>query len=128
MYPTSRLRRLRYNPAVRRLVQSTSVSPGKLLMPLFVRPGSAVPKESPSMPGNFQMSPDLLVDEVRAIRDLGVGGVILFGIPAEKDAVGSDSTSPEGIIARTLEMVKRATPDMLVATDICLCEYTDHGH
>jgi porphobilinogen synthase len=97
-------------------------------MPLFVRPGSGVRKEIPSMPGNFQLSPDLLVEEIRAIRDLRVGGVILFGIPAEKDAVGSDSTSPEGIIARALEMVKRATPDMLVATDVCLCEYTDHGH
>ncbi len=128
MFPTIRLRRLRYNPAVRQLVQSTRLSPGKLLMPLFVRPGSGVRKEIASMPGNYQLSPDLLVDEVRAIRDLGLGGVILFGIPAAKDAVGSDSTSPEGIIARTVEMVKRAVPEALVATDVCLCEYTDDGH
>ncbi len=128
MYPTTRLRRLRYNPAVRQLVQSTRLSPAKLLMPLFVRPGSGVRKEIASMPGNYQVSPDVLVDEVRAIRDMGLGGVILFGIPEEKDAVGSDSTSPEGIVARTVEMAKRAVPDVLVATDVCLCEYTDHGH
>jgi porphobilinogen synthase len=97
-------------------------------MPLFVRPGSGVRKEIASMPGICQLSPDLLVEEVRAIRDLGLGGVILFGIPEEKDAVGSDSTSPEGIIARSVEMVKRAAPEVLVATDVCLCEYTDHGH
>ncbi len=80
------------------------------------------------MPGNFQLSPDLLVDEIRAAGDLGLGGVILFGIPDAKDAVGSDSTSPKGIIARTVELAKRAVPDVLVATDVCLCEYTDHGH
>jgi porphobilinogen synthase len=80
------------------------------------------------MPGNYQLSPDLLVEEIRAVRDLGIGGVILFGIPDSKDAVGSDSTSPEGIIARSVEMAKRAVPEVLVATDVCLCEYTDHGH
>jgi porphobilinogen synthase len=128
MYPTSRLRRLRYNPAVRQLVQSTRLSPADLLLPLFVRPGSGVRKEIASMPGAFQLSPDLLVEEIRQVRDLGLGGAILFGIPETKDAVGSDSTSPLGIITRTLEMVKRAVPDVLVATDVCLCEYTDHGH
>ncbi len=80
------------------------------------------------MPGIFQLSPDLLVEEIRQVRDLGLGGVILFGIPETKDAVGSDSTRPEGIIARTVEMAKRAAPDVLIATDVCLCEYTDHGH
>jgi porphobilinogen synthase len=128
MYPTFRLRRLRYNPAVRQLVQSTRLSPGRLLMPLFVRPGSGVRNEIASMPGNFQLSPDLLVEEVRELSGLGLGGVILFGIPAEKDAVGSDSTSADGIIAQSVELVKRAVPGMLVATDVCLCEYTDHGH
>src|SRR5580692_4446345 len=106
MFPTSRLRRLRYNPAIRRLVQATHVSPENLLMPLFVRPGSGVRNEIASMPGNFQLSPDLLVEEMRAIRDLGLGGVILFGIPETKDAIGSDSTSPEGIIARAIELAK----------------------
>ena len=128
MFPTSRLRRLRYNPAVRRLVQTTRVSPANLLMPLFVRPGSGVRKEIATMPGNYQLSPDLLVDEMRAIRDLGVGGVILFGIPDAKDPLGSDSTSREGIVAQTVQLAKQAVPDVLVATDVCLCEYTDHGH
>ena len=80
------------------------------------------------MPGNFQLSPELLVEEIRALRDLGLGGVILFGIPAEKDAVGSDSTSPAGIIAQAVRLAKEAAPEMLVITDVCLCEYTDHGH
>jgi porphobilinogen synthase len=97
-------------------------------MPLFVRPGSSVRKEIASMPGNFQLSPDLLVEEIRQLHDLGLGGVILFGIPDSKDAAGSDSTSPAGIVARSVELAKRAVPDALVATDVCLCEYTDHGH
>ena len=109
-------------------MQSTRFSPANLLMPLFVRPGSGLRKEIASMPGNFQLSPDLLVEEIRELHDLGLGGVILFGIPEAKDAVGSDSTSPDGIIARSVEAAKRAVPDALVATDVCLCEYTDHGH
>jgi porphobilinogen synthase len=128
MYPTTRLRRLRYNPAVRQLIRHTRLSPANLVMPLFVRPGSGLRQEIGSMPGNFQMSPDVLVDEVRAIRDLGIGGVILFGIPAEKDNVGSDSTSSEGIIAQAVRLVRQAVPEILLMTDVCLCEYTDHGH
>ena len=121
MFPATRLRRLRYNPAVRQLVRHTRPSPANLVMPLFVRPGSGLRQEIASMPGNFQMSPDLLVEEIRALRDLGLGGVILFGIPAVKDAVGSDSTSPEGIIAQTVRLAKQAAPEMLVKTDVCLC-------
>ncbi len=128
MFPTTRLRRLRYNPAVRQLVRQTRLSPSNLVMPLFVRRGRGVRQEIASMPGNFQLSPELLVEEIRALRDLGVGGVILFGIPAVKDAVGSDSTSPEGIIAEAVRLIKQAVPEMLVMTDVCLCEYTDHGH
>jgi porphobilinogen synthase len=97
-------------------------------MPLFVRPGSGVRKEIASMPGNYQLSPDLLVEEIRALGDLGLGGVILFGIPATKDSVGSDSTSSEGIVAQAVQLAKQAVPDVLIATDVCLCEYTDHGH
>jgi porphobilinogen synthase len=97
-------------------------------MPLFVRPGSGVRQEIVSMPGNFQLSPDLLIEEIRGLQQLGVGGVILFGIPASKDAVGSDSTSPQGIIAQAVRLVKQAVPEMLLITDVCLCEYTDHGH
>ncbi len=128
MFPTTRLRRLRYNPAVRQLARHTRLSAANLVMPLFVRPGSGVRQEIASMPGNFQFSPELLVEEILALRDLGLGGVILFGIPAAKDALGSDSTSPEGIIAQAVRLAKRAAPEMLVMTDVCLCEYTDHGH
>ena len=80
------------------------------------------------MPGNYQLSPDLLVEEIRALGDLGLGGVILFGIPATKDSVGSDSTSSEGIVAQAVQLAKQAVPDVLIATDVCLCDYTDHGH
>jgi len=128
MFPITRLRRLRYNPAVRQLVQHTRISPANLVMPLFVRPGSGVRQEIASMPGNSQVSPEILVDEIRVLRDLGLGGVILFGIPAMKDPLGSDSTSPEGIIATAVRLAKQAVPEMLIITDVCLCEYTDHGH
>ena len=127
-FPTTRLRRLRYNPAVRRLVQETALDPGKLILPLFVRAGEGVRQEIASMPGNFQLSPDLLGDEVREAADLGLGGIILFGIPAKKDATGSDSTNDEGIIQQAIRAAKEAAPDMLVTSDVCFCEYTDHGH
>jgi porphobilinogen synthase len=128
MFPATRLRRLRYNPAVRRLVRQVRLSPENLVLPLFVRPGKDVKQEIASMPGNYQMSPDKMVEEIRSLRDLGLGGVMLFGIPDVKDSVGSDSTSPDGIIARAIRLAKQAAPEMLVITDLCLCEYTDHGH
>jgi len=80
------------------------------------------------MPGHFQMSPDVLVDEVREVARLGLGGILLFGIPAEKDACGSDATSPQGIVAQAVRAVKEAAPELLVITDVCFCEYTSHGH
>ena len=127
-FPTTRLRRLRYHPAVRKLVRETLVSPANLILPLFVRPGEKVREEIAAMPGNCQLSIDLLVEEVRQVSDLGIGGVILFGIPADKDAVGSDSMSDSGIIPRAVRAVKQAAPELLVITDVCFCEYTDHGH
>ena len=127
-FPATRMRRLRYQPAVRRLVQETRLAPANLVLPLFVRPGEKVRKEVSAMPGNYQLSPDQLVEEVRAAADLGLGGVILFGIPAEKDASGSDATSDAGIIAQALRAAKRAVPELLLITDVCFCEYTDHGH
>jgi porphobilinogen synthase len=126
-FPTVRMRRLRYHPAVRRLVQRTRLSPEQLILPLFVRPGQGVRREIGSMPGNFQVSPDVLADEVAEVAKLGLGGVILFGIPEHKDAVGSDATSGSGIIPQALKAVKAAAPDLLVITDLCFCEYTDHG-
>jgi porphobilinogen synthase len=127
-FPTTRLRRLRQHPAVRRLVRETELSPADLILPLFVRPGKNVREEIASMPGNYQLSPDLLAEEIVQVGKLGIGGVILFGIPAEKDATGSDAMSDEGIIAQALRAAKQAAPDVLLITDVCCCEYTDHGH
>jgi porphobilinogen synthase len=127
-FPTTRLRRLRQHPAVRRLVRETELSPADLILPLFVRPGKNVREEIASMPGNYQLSPDLLAEEIVQVGKLGIGGVILFGIPAEKDATGSDAMSDQGIIAQALRAAKQAAPDVLLITDVCCCEYTDHGH
>jgi porphobilinogen synthase len=127
-FPTTRLRRLRYHPAVRHLVHSTRLSPAGLILPLFVRPGENVRREISAMPGNYQLSPDLLAREIRQAAELGLGGVILFGIPAEKDAAGSDATSDSGIIAQAVRAAKQAAPELLLVTDVCFCEYTDHGH
>ena len=127
-FPTTRLRRLRQHPAVRRLVRETELSPADLIMPLFVRPGEKVREEIASMPGNYQLSPDLLAEEIAEVAKLGIGGVILFGIPAEKDATGSDAMSDQGIVPQALRAAKKAAPDMLLITDVCCCEYTDHGH
>lgn len=128
MFPTTRLRRLRYHPAVRELVRETRLSPARLILPLFVRPGCGVREPISSMPGNAQLSPDLLVEEIREAVRLGLGGVILFGIPHQKDAQGSDAMSDQGIIAQAVRAAKQAVPDCLIITDVCCCEYTDHGH
>lgn len=128
MFPTTRLRRLRYHPAVRELARETRLSAANFILPLFVRPGEGIREPIASMPGHAQISPDVLADEVREAAALGIGGVILFGIPAEKDAQGSDAMSDEGIIARAVRAAKQAAPDLLVVTDVCCCEYTDHGH
>jgi porphobilinogen synthase len=127
-FPTVRLRRLRYHPAVRRLVRETSLSPANLILPLFVRAGEGLCREIGSMPGHFQRSPDQLGREIRQAADLGLGGVILFGIPEKKDPVGTDSTSALGIIPQAIRVAKETAPELLVITDVCFCEYTDHGH
>jgi len=127
-FPTVRMRRLRYHPAVRRLVRAHDVSPANLILPLFVRPGTGVRREIASMPGHAQLSPELVVDEVRQAEQLGIGGVILFGIPHAKDPLGSDATDDRGIIAETIRRIKRAAADVMLVTDVCFCEYTDHGH
>ena len=128
MFPTTRLRRLRYHPAVRQLVRETRLSPANLILPLFVRPGQGVSQPIGSMPGHCQLSPDMLADEISQAVELGLGGVLLFGIPDKKDALGSDATSDSGIIAQAIRAAKQAAKDFLVVTDICCCEYTDHGH
>ena len=127
-FPTVRMRRLRYNPAVRQLVRSTRLSPASLILPLFVRPGQKLRQPIAAMPGNFQLSPDLLAEEAAQAARLGLGGIMLFGIPAAKDSQGSDSTSPEGIIPQAIRAIRQAAPEVLIITDVCFCEYTDHGH
>ena len=126
-FPTTRLRRLRYHPAVRALVRETSLAPGNLIMPLLVRSGRAVRQPIASMPGQFQLSPDTLAEEVGKCQQLGLGGIILFGIPDAKDATGGDSWSDTGIIQQAIRAAKDAAPEILVITDVCFCEYTDHG-
>lgn len=128
-FPTIRLRRLRSNPLLRELVRETTLSPRDLILPLFVRPGRGVKKEIVSMPGNYQLSVDRLVDEVGAAVDLGLRAFILFGIPEHKDAVGSSACADEGIVQQALRALRQSfKQDVLLITDECFCEYTDHGH
>jgi porphobilinogen synthase len=127
-FPTTRLRRLRYHPAVRSLVRETTLDPARLILPLFARPGRGVRQPIDSMPGQAQLSPDLIAEEASQAARLGLGGVILFGIPDHKDAVGSDSYSDTGIVQQAIRAAKDAAPELLIVTDICFCEYTDHGH
>ena len=127
-FPTIRLRRLRRTEPLRRLARETELAAADLIYPLFVCPGKGVRKEISSMPGNFQLSPDQLVEECREAADLGILGVILFGIPSRKDEKGSEGYDPEGIVQTAVRQVKEACPNLLVITDVCLCEYTSHGH
>ena len=127
-FPQSRLRRLRYNPAVRQLCQHTRLNPGSLILPLFVRNGTAIRDEIPSMPGQFQLSLDQLAAEAQIVQNLGIGGIILFGIPESKDSEGTTALHDNGIVQQAITTIKDVTPDLLVMTDICMCEYTDHGH
>jgi porphobilinogen synthase len=127
-FPTTRLRRLRQNPALRELVRETRLSPRNLILPLFARPGKNVRQPISSMPGHAQLSVDLIAEEARQAKSLGLGGVILFGIPSDKDSVGSDSYCDHGIVQQAVRAAKDAAPGLLVMTDVCFCEYTDHGH
>ncbi|GAB4330344.1 MAG: porphobilinogen synthase [Calditrichia bacterium] len=126
--PYYRPRRLRRNPQIRNMVRETVLTRHDLILPLFVVFGKDVYKPISSMPGHAQMSIDHLVKEVKDVWNRGIESVILFGIPEHKDGVGSDATSDDGIIAQALRAVKDAVPDLYVITDVCFCEYTDHGH
>jgi porphobilinogen synthase len=128
-FPTIRPRRLRRHPLLRSLVRETSLSPADFILPLFVRPGRGLRQEIGSMPGQFQLSPDRLVEEVGGAAELGVRAFILFGIPATKDATGSAALDDGGIVQEALRVLRRAFKDqVLLITDECFCEYTDHGH
>lgn len=127
-FPTHRGRRLRYNPAIRRMVRETRFSPEQLIYPLFVRPGTGIEDEIGAMPGQHQLTIDTMLSRCEMSLELGLGGVILFGIPADKDAVGSDAMDDEGIVQKAVREAKSRFPELLVITDLCMCEYTDHGH
>ena len=127
-FPEHRPRRLRRNEEIRRMVRETNLSVDDLIYPLFAVAGRKIRKEISSMPGVFQLSVENLVKEVRDVRALGIPAILLFGIPAKKDPVGSDACSDDGIIQTAVRAIKDAVPDIQVITDVCFCEYTDHGH
>ena len=127
-FPEMRLRRLRDLPAVRTLTRETHLSPETFIYPMFVTHGHGLRQPIEPMPGCYQYSLDLLAEEVGEAAELGIPGVLLFGLPAEKDPEGSEGYDPEGIVQEAVRAIKREVPSMLVITDVCLCEYTDHGH
>jgi len=127
-FPVRRMRRLRRTPALRRLVQETHLVPSQLVWPLFVTHGDGVRRPVGPMPGVHQVSVDELVKDAERAARLGLGGIVLFGIPAAKDATGSEAHDEQGIVQEAIRAVKRAVPELLVIGDVCLCEYTDHGH
>ncbi|GMU85790.1 MAG: delta-aminolevulinic acid dehydratase, partial [Ignavibacteriales bacterium] len=126
--PIKRYRRLRYNPLVRDLVRETVLTKNDFIYPLFVVPGEKVKNPVKSMPGVYQLSVDMLVKECAEVAALGLKAVILFGIPEHKDEVGSGAYDDNGIIQRAIRAIKKEVPNLLVITDVCLCEYTSHGH
>lgn len=128
IFPITRMRRMRRSETMRRMVRENHLRVDDLIMPLFVCPGKGVKKEIESMPGNHQMSIDVAVEACREIADLGIPAVILFGIPDHKDAMGSEAYCDSGIIQRAVSAIKAQVPALYVITDVCLCEYTDHGH
>jgi porphobilinogen synthase len=119
---------MRRTEALRDLVRETSLSPADFIWPLFVEPGKGVRREISSMPGQFRLSADEAAKEAKRAYELGVPAVILFGIPERKDAIASSAMDPKGPVAQAIRAIRTAAPDMLVITDVCLCEYTDHGH
>jgi len=127
-FPIRRMRRLRRTPALRRLVQETHLVPSQLVWPLFVTHGDGIRRPVGAMPGVDQVSVDELVKDAERAARLGLGGIVLFGIPAAKDGTGSEAYDEQGIVQQAIRAVKRAVPELLVIGDVCLCEYTDHGH
>jgi len=128
LFPDYRPRRLRKTPAFRALIQETHLSPAQLIYPLFIMPGNNKKEEISSMPGVFRITVDKLKQEARECLELGINGVILFGLPEKKDAMGSGAHKKNGIIQTAIKELKKIGPELMVITDVCLCEYTDHGH
>lgn len=127
-FPTVRMRRLRSHPAIRSLLTRNRLHPANLVLPLFVCPGEGIRQPITAMPGQEQLSTDMLVEQARECHQLGIGGIILFGIPENKDERGSHALSSDGIVQQALRAVKSEVPELLLISDICFCEYTDHGH
>ncbi len=127
-FPAARPRRLRLSAAMRRMVRETTLAPDDFIYPLFVRHGRDIQQPVASMPGVYQWSVDRLPAEAESIAQLGIPAVILFGIPARKDATGSENYDPDGIVPQAIRAIKAAVPELIVISDMCFCEYTDHGH
>ena len=127
-FPEYRARRTRRSAPLRRMVRETFLRPEDLIYPMFSAFGSDIRKEIPSMPGIYQQSIEHIVDEAREVHALGIPAVLLFGIPEAKDPLGQDAYSDDGIIQNTVRAIKEAVPELVVITDVCMCEYTDHGH
>ncbi|HTZ48957.1 MAG TPA: porphobilinogen synthase [Verrucomicrobiae bacterium] len=129
-FPARRLRRLRQNDRFRRLVRENAVVIDDLILPLFVVPGHGIKREISSLPGNYHLSVDKLIEEAKEIRDLGIPGILLFGVPdaSEKDLKASRAYAPNGIVQETVRALKKHVPELLVVTDVCLCEFTPHCH
>jgi porphobilinogen synthase len=128
MFPSHRPRRLRKNEVIRRMVRETSLSPDDFIYPLFVTFGKKVRKEIKSMPGCFQESVDMVVRHAKEVYSLGIPSVLLFGIPEQKDEIGSGAYDPHGVVQKAISAIKNKVPELYVITDVCMCEYTSHGH
>jgi len=128
LFPDYRPRRLRQNENFRRMIRETRLSVDDLILPLFAVEGKGVKNAIPSMPGHYQLSADHIVKEVKIARDLGIPAVMLFGIPNKKDAMGTGAYAKNGIVQKTVKRIKDKVSDVVIITDVCLCEYTDHGH
>jgi len=127
-FPDERPRRLRRTERLRAMVRETTLTPASLIYPLFVTPGSGLRREIPSLPGCYHLSVDQVVREAEVVEKLGIGGVILFGLPAAKDPVGSEGYADDGVVQQAIGAIRGVCKELLVVTDVCLCEYTSHGH
>lgn len=127
-FPEYRARRLRRTETLRSMVREVRLDEQDFILPYFVRPGKGVKKPISSMPGHFQLSPDMLLRELKEPVERGIPAILLFGIPEKKDSVGSEGYAKSGIVQQTIRSVKKSFPNLVVITDVCLCEYTDHGH
>jgi len=127
-YPATRLRRLRNDERMRRLVRETTLAVEDLIYPVFVTRGKGIRKEIESMPGVFNFSIDKLLEELSTVKDLGIQAALIFGVPTEKDELATEAYSDEGVVQESLRVIKRELPELFIITDVCLCGYTSHGH